>query len=80
LEELSPEQISQHANIGPATVYQRAYAEKKAGGLLGKSYGARKNERSVMAHSNDVERFPIGSLLGIAESLSTSGSGLEIES
>ncbi|MBM3273461.1 IS30 family transposase [Candidatus Kaiserbacteria bacterium] len=30
----SPEQISAHADISPETVYQRVYADKRAGGLL----------------------------------------------
>jgi putative transposase len=34
LEQLSPEQISGHAAISPETVYQRVYANKRAGRLL----------------------------------------------
>ena len=34
LEQWSPEQISGHAAISPETVYQRVYANKRAGGLL----------------------------------------------
>lgn len=33
LEQWSPEQISGHATIGPETVYQRVYTDKRAGGL-----------------------------------------------
>lgn len=34
LEQWSPEQISGHAATSPETVYQRVYADKRAGGLL----------------------------------------------
>lgn len=34
LEQWSPEQISGHAAISPETVYQRVYANKRAGGML----------------------------------------------
>ncbi len=42
LEQWSPEQISGHAAISPETVYQRAYANKRAGGLLWKNLRSQK--------------------------------------
>lgn len=38
----SPEQISGHADISPETVYQRIYADKRAGGLLWKQLRCQK--------------------------------------
>ena len=45
LEEWSPEQISQHANISPETVYQRVYADKETGGLLWKKLRCQKKRK-----------------------------------
>ncbi len=42
LEQWSPEQISGHATISPETVYQRVYANKRAGGLLWKNLRCQK--------------------------------------
>ena len=42
LEQWSPEQISGHAAISPETVYQRVYANKRAGGLLWKNLRSQK--------------------------------------
>ena len=42
LEQWSPEQISGHAAISPETVYQRVYADKRAGGLLWKNLRCQK--------------------------------------
>jgi IS30 family transposase len=42
LEQWSPEQISGHAAISPETVYQRVYANKRAGGLLWKNLRCQK--------------------------------------
>ena len=42
LEQWSPEQISGHAAISPETVYQRVYADKRAGGLLWKNLRSQK--------------------------------------
>ena len=38
----TPEQISGHAAISPETVYQRVYANKRAGGLLWKNLRSQK--------------------------------------
>ena len=42
LEQWSPEQISGHAAISPETVYQRVYANKRAGGFLWKNLRSQK--------------------------------------
>lgn len=42
LEQWSPEQISGHAAISTETVYQRVYADKRAGGLLWKNLRCQK--------------------------------------
>ena len=42
LEQWSPEQISGHADISTETVYQRVYADKRAGGLLWKNLRCQK--------------------------------------
>ncbi len=42
LEHWSPEQISGHVAISPETVYQRVYADKRAGGLLWKNLRCQK--------------------------------------
>ena len=42
LEQWSPEQIRGHATISPETVYQRVYANKRAGGLLWKNLRGQK--------------------------------------
>lgn len=44
-EQWSPEQISHHANISHETVYQRVYADKRAGGLLWKQLRCQKQRR-----------------------------------
>lgn len=41
----SPEQISGHAAISPETVYQRVYANKRAGGLLWKNLRCQKQRK-----------------------------------
>lgn len=41
----SPEQISGHVYISPETVYQRVYADKRAGGLLWKNLRCQKQRR-----------------------------------
>jgi transposase, IS30 family len=41
----SPEQISGHADISPETVYQRVYANKRAGGLLWKNLRCQKKRK-----------------------------------
>ncbi len=41
----SPEQISGHAAISPETVYQRVYANKRAGGLLWKNLRSQKQRK-----------------------------------
>jgi IS30 family transposase len=45
LEQWSPEQISGHAAISPETVYQRVYANKRAGGLLWKNLRCQKQRK-----------------------------------
>ncbi len=44
-EEWSPDQISQYAEISIETVYQRVYADKRAGGLLWKKLRCQKQRR-----------------------------------
>jgi len=44
-QEWSPEQISGHAPISPETVYQRIYADKRAGGSLWKSLRCQKQRK-----------------------------------
>ncbi len=44
-QEWSPEQISGHAAISPETVYQRVYADKRAGGSLWKSLRCQKQRK-----------------------------------
>ena len=44
-QEWSPEQISGHAAISPETVYQRIYADKRAGGMLWKSLRCQKQRK-----------------------------------
>ena len=41
----SPEQISGHVYISPETVYQRVYADKRAGGLLWKNLRCQKQRK-----------------------------------
>ena len=45
LEQWSPEQISGHADISLETVYQRVYADKRAGGLLWKNLRCQKQRK-----------------------------------
>lgn len=45
LEDWSPEQISNHADISIETVYQRVYADKRAGGLLWQHLRCQKQRR-----------------------------------
>jgi IS30 family transposase len=45
LEQWSPEQISGHAAISPETLYQRIYADKRAGGSLWKNLRCQKQRR-----------------------------------
>lgn len=45
LEDWSPEQISNHATISTETVYQRVYADKRAGGLLWQHLRCQKQRR-----------------------------------
>lgn len=44
-EEWSPDQISKHAEISIETVYQRVYADKRAGGLLWKHLRCQKQRK-----------------------------------
>lgn len=45
LQQWSPEQISGHVFISPETVYQRVYADKRAGGLLWKNLRCQKQRK-----------------------------------
>lgn len=45
LQQWSPEQISAHADISPETLYQRIYADKRAGGSLWKNLRCQKLRR-----------------------------------
>lgn len=63
----SPEQISAHAGISPETVYQRVYADKRAGGLLWKNLRCQKlrkkrygkaDRRGVISNRRSIEERP----------------------
>jgi IS30 family transposase len=66
-EQWSPEQISNHAAISIETVYQRVYADKKAGGLLWqqlrcqkqrkKRYG-KTDRRGIIPNRQSIEQRP----------------------
>ena len=66
-EDWSPEQISNHAEISTETVYQRVYADKRAGGLLWqhlrcqkqrrKRYGKR-DLRGIIPNRKSIEARP----------------------
>jgi len=45
MQQWSPEQISGHVYISPETVYQRVYADKRAGGLLWKNLRSQKKRK-----------------------------------
>ena len=45
MQQWSPEQISGHVYISPETVYQRVYADKRAGGLLWKNLRCQKKRK-----------------------------------
>ncbi|MFO7542778.1 MAG: hypothetical protein R6W97_08250 [Thiobacillus sp.] len=58
----SPEQISAHASISQETVYQRVYANKRAGGLLWKKlrkkrYG-KAGRRGMIPNRQSIEERP----------------------
>ena len=44
-EQWSPEQISDHAQISPETIYQRIYTDKRSGGLLWKNLRCQKKRK-----------------------------------
>ena len=44
-EQWSPEQISDHAEISPETIYQRIYTDKRSGGLLWKNLRCQKKRK-----------------------------------
>ena len=50
LEQWSPEQISGHVAISPETVYQRVYADKRAGGLLWKNLRCQKQRKPPLVN------------------------------
>lgn len=67
LEQWSPEQISRHAEISHETVYQRVYADKRAGGLLWKQLRCQKqrkkrygktDRRGVIANRQSIDQRP----------------------
>ncbi len=63
----SPEQISAHARISPETLYQRVYADKRAGGLLWKNLRCQKlrkkrygktDRRGMISNRRSIEERP----------------------
>jgi IS30 family transposase len=63
----SPEQISAHASISPETVYQRVYADKRAGGWLWKNLRSQKlrkkrygkaDRRGMIPNRQSIEERP----------------------
>lgn len=58
MEQWSPEQISGHAAISPETVYQRVYANKRAGGLLWKNLRCQKQRRKRYGKAERRGRIP----------------------
>lgn len=67
LQQWSPEQISGHADISPETVYQRVYADKRAGGLLWKQLRCQKqrkkrygktDRRGIIPNRQSIEQRP----------------------
>jgi IS30 family transposase len=67
LEEWSPEQISHFAAISPETVYQRIYADKRAGGMLWKHLRCQKqrkkrygktDRRGIIPNRQSIEQRP----------------------
>jgi len=67
LEQWSPEQISHHADISHETVYQRIYADKRAGGLLWKQLRCQKqrkkrygktDRRGMIPNRRSIEQRP----------------------
>jgi len=67
LEQWSPEQISHHADISHETVYQRIYADKRAGGLLWKQLRCQKqrkkrygktDRRGMIPNRQSIEQRP----------------------
>lgn len=67
LEQWSPEQISRHAEISHETVYQRVYADKRAGGLLWKQLRCQKqrkkrygktDRRGVIPNRQSIDQRP----------------------
>lgn len=67
LEQWSPEQISNHADISHETLYQRVYADKRAGGLLWKQLRCQKqrkkrygktDRRGIIPNRQSIEKRP----------------------
>ena len=67
LQEWSPEQISHFAAISPETVYQRVYADKRAGGVLWKHLRCQKqrkkrygktDRRGIIPNRQSIEQRP----------------------
>lgn len=67
LQQWSPEQISDYADISPETVYQRVYADKRNGGLLWKQLRCQKqrkkrygktDRRGIIPNRQSIEQRP----------------------
>ena len=67
LQQWSPEQISSYADISPETIYQRIYADKRAGGLLWKQLRCQKQHkkrygkndcRGIIPNRQSIEQRP----------------------
>ena len=57
-EDWSPDQISHHARISHETIYQRVYADKRAGGSCGRICAARRSCANVMDRLINGASFP----------------------
>ena len=73
----SPEQISGHAAISPETVYQRVYADKRAGGLLWENLRCQKQRKKrygkIDRRGRVPDRLSIGDRPAIVETRSRIG-------
>jgi len=73
VEQWSPEQSSGHAAISPETVYQRVYANKRAGGLLWKNLRCQKRYGKIERRGIIPKRLSIDDRPAIVETRSRIG-------
>lgn len=76
LQQWSPEQISSYADISPETIYQRIYADKRAGDWYGSNCAARNSIKSATERMTGAALFPIDSSLSSVRPLSKQAAGL----